>query len=116
LSSNLGTTSVDDEDLIQVVMNGEDDANEDWSIDESYSELPNCFDLRQEFLEYLLSILREKYRVISIENNFECPDKRTLLYVSNPVNLMNTTVTLSESKYYRIIDVLEEELEWTESY
>jgi len=110
----LGRTDIYDNELLDLVFNGEDDCNDEWLIEASYLQLPNYFDLRQQFFEYLLKLLREQYRVISIENNFECPDERTLLYVSNPVNLTNTTATLSESKYHRLIQVLENELEWTD--
>jgi hypothetical protein len=113
-NTNLGRTDIHDDELLDLVFNGEDDCNDEWLIEASYLQLPNYFDLRQQFFEYLLKLLREQYRVISIENNFECPDERTLLYVSNPVNLTNTTATLSESKYHRLIQVLENELEWTD--
>jgi len=111
----LGATDIDEDDLLQLVFGGEDDARLEWSIEDSHLELSlSVSDLRQRFFEYLLDILREKYQVISIENNMNVQDEHNLLYVSHPVDLTNTVHSLSQLKYNRLLEVLEDEVEWTD--
>lgn len=110
----LGATDIDEDDLLQLVFDGEDDAKLEWSIEESDLEISSVSDLRQRFFEYLLNILRETHKVISIENNMNVQGEHNLLYVSHPVDLTNTVHSLSELKYNRLIEVLEDELEWTD--
>ena len=40
--------------------------------------------------------------------------EHNLLYVSHPVDLTNTVHSLSELKYNRLLEVLEDEVEWTD--
>jgi hypothetical protein len=109
----LGSSSIDEDDLMQLVLNGEDAANSEWSIENApwYMIFPSLAELKQQFFEYMLDVLRNRYHVVSIENHSWYPDEHDYLYISNPVNLTNTAGTLSEAKYDRMIEILQDEIE-----